>query len=175
VFLRDGHFTPRPSKTELDQHGIQIFSDSTPGAQPRTRPHQSELVAHLRQQRVDPSVDLVELRFFVGLKSNEAVERITRESPVPTCCSNAIQQASVRPAFHARRADPDDSCSIGCTEQFEHNGRIRSTWSIYNSNAIRSLLNERPIKALRIRGETIRPQRFDPEGLERSTAGGASI
>jgi hypothetical protein len=121
---------------ELDQHGIQIFRDPTPRPQPPTRPHQGELVAHLRQQRVDPSVDRVDRRVFVGLKANEAVERIPRESAVPTGSPNAIEQARVRPPLHARGPHPDDSCGIGCTEQLDHNGRLRTIWSVYNHNAL---------------------------------------
>jgi hypothetical protein len=74
-------------------------------------------VTHLRQQGVDPSFDLVDYGFLVSLKSNKAVQRIARETPVAACGANAIQQSRVRPAFHAGRSRPNDLGRFGCAEE----------------------------------------------------------
>jgi hypothetical protein len=117
VLLRNAHLPPRASSTKLDEHRLQLGGDPTPRAQSPARPQQRKLVTHLRQQHVDPTRDLIDRSFFMLLKPNKPIERITREPPVPPCSTNAIEHPSVGPALHTGRPGPNQSGGFGCTEE----------------------------------------------------------
>lgn len=120
MFLSGAHLAPRPSKAELREHRFQLFGDSTPRTQTPAGSQERKLMAHLGQQRVDPSRHFVDHGFLVLLKSNETVERITRESPMSARGTHAIEQAGVSPTLYTCRASADQAGRFGGAEKLGH-------------------------------------------------------
>ncbi|MGB3051278.1 MAG: hypothetical protein WBB42_09790 [Polyangiales bacterium] len=98
VLLGDAQLAVRPPTAELDQDGVYVVRDPTPGAQSATRSNQRDLVAHLGAQGVEPSVHLGGHGRFMGLHPEEAIQRVTRETSVPAGRSHAVQHPSVGPS-----------------------------------------------------------------------------